>query len=67
MTCLDKNAVLKHLNLLLKDKGRHLKELPKEWLKREDCHRAGRLCSNMLGVHGGRKMRPPSEVLMMLE
>lgn len=63
----DREAVLEHLKELIHNPKALLEALPGLWIENQGAQLASRRVKTMLGVHGARRMNPPSEALMILE
>ena len=63
----DRELVLKHLHQLINNPKALLEPLPAMWVENQDAQLASRRFKTMLGIHGTRRMKPPSEALMILE
>ncbi len=63
----DRELVLEHLNKLINNPKALLEALPGLWVESQDAQLASRRFKTMLGIHGTRRMKPPSEALPILE
>ena len=63
----DREAVLEHLRQLINNPKALLEELPGAWVENKDAQLVSKRFKTMLGIHGTRRMKPPSEALMILE
>lgn len=63
----NREAVLEHLTQLINNPKALLEALPGLWIENQDAQLASKRFKTMLGVHGNRRMKPPSEALMILE
>jgi hypothetical protein len=63
----DRELVLEHLRQLINNPKALLEALPGLWVENPEAQLASRRFKTMLGIHGNRRMKPPSEALMILE